>query len=491
MSHERALGLAALAIVLTATAILRFASASHSLQFDEQASVFFSDQSYARLWSDWMLRETNPPLYYTILRAWRAFAGSSDWAIRVPTIMASLCAVALLFFLTRRVYGRNAGIIAAGLAGLSGRNLYFAELARSYIFVLCAVLVAAYALLVISAPDATRSAHRRALVAYVVTVTAAIHLHTTMILFPAFAFAAVIVADPVRYRASPRLLIPLVVANCAALVTSGWAIRAAMLQIVYSRDNIAAIGLVDPARIARYSLKTLFFVIGTEWLPSLLALALAFLVIRFAVTDRQRQQTRLLAALAGISLLGLAIIGTVVPVFVPRTIFWISGIMTVLSAGALANIPSPRLRWSVLAMVIVALAIDMVRLRWTIEDEDWNTPVRVMTEHPDALLLVQGEAMALLAESVCQRKLATPCPYTIVAVTIAGDPHDSWGTGLYGGPKVPIFDLPRYASGRTVFLYHKLGAHNLPAMLHDRRMGSGVPAKAELLIGPFPASALL
>ncbi|MDB5713819.1 MAG: hypothetical protein JWO15_1216 [Sphingomonadales bacterium] len=477
-------------IILAVAALLRFASANHSLQFDEHASVYFSDQSYARLWSDWMLRETNPPLYYSVLRAWRAVAGSSDWAIRVPTIVASLFAIVLLFTLTRRVYGTTAAIIAAGLAGISGLHLYFAEIARGYIFVLCAVLVAVGALLKISSPESDPSSRRRALLLYTIAATAAIYLHTTMILFPIFAFIALIAADPARYRSHPRQLLPFIIANIAVYVLSAWAIRIAALQLIYGRDNISAIGLVGPVGIAGYSFKTLFLSIGTEWLPSILAPLLAFMVIRFAMTDRHRVETRLLAGMAGISLLALAFIGMVVPIFVPRTIFWISGIISILLAGALAAIPSVRLRWTVLAIVVVALAIDMVRLRQTIEDEDWNTPVQIMSHHPGALLLVQGEAMALLADQTCRRKLSTPCPYIVVAATVERDPYDSWALGLYDGPKVPVQDLPRYAAGRTVFLFRKQAFHNLPIMLHERGLGGGVPDNGPLLIGPLPASAL-
>jgi 4-amino-4-deoxy-L-arabinose transferase-like glycosyltransferase len=477
-------------LILVATALLRFVSASHSLQFDEHASVYFSDQSYARLWSDWMLRETNPPLYYSILRAWRAIAGSSDWAIRVPTIVASLCAIVLLYALTRRIYGTTAAVIAAGLAGISGRHLYFAELARGYIFVLCAVLVAVGALVTISSSDAKLSSRRRALALYTVAATAAIYLHTTMILFPVFAFVAVIASDPARCRSHPRQLLPLIAANIAVYILSAWAIRIAALQLIYGRDNISAIGLADLGQIAAYSFKTLFLSIGTEWLPSLLAPFLAFLIIRFAMSDRQRAETRLLAALAGISLFALACIGMVVPIFVPRTIFWISGILSILLAGALAGIPAVRLRWTVLAIVVAALAIDMVRLRQTIEDENWNTPVQIMSRYPGALLLVQGEAMALLADSVCRRKLSVPCPYIVVAATVERDPYDAWGLGLYDGPKVPVTALPRYAAGRTVFLFRKQAFHNLPIMLHERGLGGGVPDNGPLLIGPLPASAL-
>jgi uncharacterized membrane protein len=472
-----------------AAAALRFAVIDYSLWFDEQASAFFSDQPFARLWSDWMLRETNPPLYYSFLRVWRMVFGSSDAAIRAPSVIASLCALGLIFVLTRRLYGRTAALIAAGLVALSGQHLYFAEQARSYIFVLCAALVATDALVTLSTVDVARSTQRRALIVYACAATAAIYLHTTMILFPAFAFAAVIAADPTRYRMQPKLLLPFLCANLAVLIASAWAIRIALLQIIYRSENIAAIGLVDPRRVVEHTLLTLFFAGGAGVLSYIIAIPLLGLTVHFVVTDRHRAHTRLLAALAGISLLILAGLGMVVPLFVPRTIFWIAGIVAVLSAAALARV-SPPLRWVVLLLVAIALAFDTFAMLPTLEEEDWNSPVRIVAAHPGALMLVQGESMAVLADSVCRRQRLTICPYRIVAVTVADDPYDSWGSGLFTGAKVPIASLPTYAAGRTIFLFRKRYFHNLPALLHASGLGSGVPADGPPLLGPLPAAAL-
>jgi uncharacterized membrane protein len=488
-TREQSVCWAILTIIVIAAGVLRFAVIDHSLWFDEQASAFFSDQPFARLWSDWMLRETNPPLYYSFLRVWRSIVGSSDGAIRAPSVIASLCALGLIFALTRRLYGQTAGLIAAGLVALSGQHLYFAEQARSYIFVLCAALIATGALVTLSASEGTRLAQRRALIVYACAVTVAIYLHTTMILFPAFAFAAVIAANPTRYRAQPKLLLPFLYANFTILIASAWAIRMALLQIIYRSDNIAAIGLVDPRRVVEHTLLTLFFVGGSGVLSYVVAVPLLLLTIRFVVTDRHNEHSRLLAGLAGNSLLVLAGLGMFVPVFVPRTIFWMAGIVAVLSAAALARVRPP-LRRVVLPVTAIALAIDTFAMLPKLEEEDWNSPVRIVAAHPGASMLVQGESMAVLADSVCRRQRSAPCPYAIVAVTVPHDPYDSWGSGLFAGPKIPIVDLPTYAAGRTIFLFRKRYYHNLPDLLHARGLGSGISSNGPPLLGPLPASAL-
>ena len=59
-----------LALMLVAVAAFRIHTAQYSLWYDELASLEFARQPVSRLWSSWMLRETNPPLFYTMLSGW-------------------------------------------------------------------------------------------------------------------------------------------------------------------------------------------------------------------------------------------------------------------------------------------------------------------------------------------------------------------------------------------------------------------------------------
>lgn len=480
-----------LLVIVGAAALGRLGVADHSLWFDEQASAFFSDQPFARLWSDWMLRETNPPLYYSMLRAWRAVFGSSDLAIRALSVAASLAAIVLISAVARRAYGARAGLIAAGLAALSGRQLYFAEQARAYIFVLCAVLVAIGALLAFGATDDARRRWRCAAL-FAAAAVAGIYLHTTMLLFPAIAATAVVAADPLRYARRPALLLPLVAAGVAILLAAGWAIRIAVLQM-HAHDNFGAGGLFPLRSMLKCTLQTLFLSaydgkMSYRMILPILALAL---VLAFVALDRRRRETRFLAATGGLAIVAFMAIGTAVPIFSMRSIFWISAVPLILAAGALARIPAARGRWGALAVVAVLLVVDTGHLAATLEEEDWNTPVRRLAAQPRALLLVQGEAMALLADETCRRRLRLRrCPYAIVAVTDPLDRFDGWARGLFAGPRVPATKLADVAAGRQVFLFRKAVFHDLPELLHRDGRGRGVPAGAPPLIGPLPAAAL-
>lgn len=464
--------------------------AGTSLWFDEQASVFFSDQPFARLWSDWMLRETNPPLYYSLLKVWRAVAGSSDVAIRALSVAGSLLAIALLYRLAARLYGRAAGLIAAALAALSGQHLYYAEQARGYIFLLCALLVAIDALSVLSSDGSTRRNRGPAAIAYVVATTLAVYLHTTAILFPAVATLAVLAADP-RRLATPRRLLPLIGADLLILVGSGWQIRQAVLQVLRHNSNIAPIGLVGLHDVSRQGLHTLFLAATPGWLTLALAITLSTLSLGFVFHDRERYETRLLIAIGAIGLVVLAGLGMKVPVFVPRTIFWISLVPTVLAAAAIARLPHGGVRWGMAVALIAALAIDAARTAPTLQQEDWNTPVDVVARHPGAVLAVEGEATALLADGVCRRQLrVATCPYPVIAVIDPQDHYDTWAAGSYSGPRVTVCALGATVGERTTYIFRKNYGHDLTRLLHARGLGRGVPVDDPVFVGPLPASAL-
>ena len=488
---SRRVALAGLAVIVACAATVRISIADTSLWFDEQASMFFSDQPFSRLWSDWMLRETNPPLYYSLLRAWRALVGSSDVAIRALSVGGSLLAIVLIYRLTSRLYGRRAGLIAAALAAVSGQHLYYAEQARGYIFLLCALLVAIDAVSVLTADGVGRGKAARAAVGYVVAATLAIYLHTTAILFPAIATLAVLIADP-TWLATPRRLVLLIGSNLLIVMGSGWEIRQAVLQLLHHNSNIAPIGLVGPHEISRESLHTLFLAAVPGFLTLAIALMLSALVLGFVALDRRRYETRLLIAIGAIALLVLSSLGMVVPVFVPRTIFWISVVPTILAASAIARLPRPALRWGVAAALVAALAFDTARVAPMLEQEDWNTPVDVLARHPGAVLIVEGEATAVLADGICRHRLrVSACPYPIIAVIDPQDRYDTWAEGSYSGTTVAVERLRAAVGARTVFFFRKNYGHDLPELLHARGLGAGVPVNGPVFIGPLSASTLL
>ena len=141
--HWAALGLALLMVV---GAALRLAPIG--------ANRFHQDEA---LYSFWALQVATgrdpilihspvdkPPLFiYTLALCFKLF-GPSEVAARLPSELASVASIALLYYLARRLYGRSVAILAAILMALSPFNILFAPTAFTDPLMVAWVLAALY-----------------------------------------------------------------------------------------------------------------------------------------------------------------------------------------------------------------------------------------------------------------------------------------------------------------------------------------------------------
>lgn len=113
-----------LAGLLAFAAIVRLAKIGvPSLWGDELYSVSFSRIPMDMLWGDWMVRETNPPLFYSILKGWIALFGEQDVALRVLTIIVGLAGIGGIFLFVRALHSTQAALLAVALAAVSSRQV--------------------------------------------------------------------------------------------------------------------------------------------------------------------------------------------------------------------------------------------------------------------------------------------------------------------------------------------------------------------------------
>ncbi|MBL7183344.1 MAG: glycosyltransferase family 39 protein [Anaerolineae bacterium] len=90
--------------------------------------------------------DLHPPLYFLMLHGWRLLAGESEFALRFPSLLAIVLAIAMFSAVGRRVWGRETGVWAAILATLSPFCLWYAQEARMYAWVVLESLVLLYTL---------------------------------------------------------------------------------------------------------------------------------------------------------------------------------------------------------------------------------------------------------------------------------------------------------------------------------------------------------
>jgi hypothetical protein len=88
--------------------------------------------SAARVVRAVLLSDTSPPLYYLLLSAWTAAAGTGDPALHLFSVAWALAALPLLYLLGCRIGGWYAGFAACVLFAVSPLSLYYSVEGRMY-----------------------------------------------------------------------------------------------------------------------------------------------------------------------------------------------------------------------------------------------------------------------------------------------------------------------------------------------------------------------
>jgi mannosyltransferase len=134
--------------VLVLGAALRFLRIGQTgLWSDEAFSVVVTWDPWSAIPSLIERVDSHPPLYYFLLKAWIAIAGSGEGAVRIPSAAMSLGSVALTYAFARRVASRGTAVLAAFLVAVSSLQIMAAQEARMYAMLGCFVLWSTFVLL--------------------------------------------------------------------------------------------------------------------------------------------------------------------------------------------------------------------------------------------------------------------------------------------------------------------------------------------------------
>lgn len=122
----------ALAVLLLAAAALRlYGLDQQSYWIDEHASLVLAEEGllsgFARIRSD-----VHPPFYFALLHFWVQAFGASETSVRILSVIPNVAMVAFIGRLGSILFGRRAAWIAAFLTATSLLQIYYAQEARSY-----------------------------------------------------------------------------------------------------------------------------------------------------------------------------------------------------------------------------------------------------------------------------------------------------------------------------------------------------------------------
>jgi 4-amino-4-deoxy-L-arabinose transferase-like glycosyltransferase len=90
--------------------------------------------------------DQHPPLYYLLLHLWSALHGDSPYAVRLLSALFGAATIPIIYLIGKRLSGAVVGVVAAVLLAFSPFHIYFAQEARMYTLLAFNAAVAIYAL---------------------------------------------------------------------------------------------------------------------------------------------------------------------------------------------------------------------------------------------------------------------------------------------------------------------------------------------------------
>ena len=130
---------------------LVFGLGQDSLWWDEAISVHRASHSIPYILTGQIVidgvvtYDQHPPLYFILLHSWMQVAGQSEFALRFPSVMASLLVAPLVYVLGRRLIQAKAALLAGALTALSPFLLWQAREVRMYPLLTLTGCLAVYA----------------------------------------------------------------------------------------------------------------------------------------------------------------------------------------------------------------------------------------------------------------------------------------------------------------------------------------------------------
>ncbi len=443
-----------MALLLTATvglAIwLRLRHAAGSMAFDEMASMYFSGQPWRRLWGWWMLRETNPPLFYSLLKLWRLVVPMGHWPMRALPLVIGFAQLPVFAHFARQRLGWAAALLGLLLFALSPSDIYQDDYLRGYGLARLAVMVSFIGLV------GALEGRSRGWLVYAGGAVTAIYCHTTMVLWPVIATLAVLGDAALRRNRDWRMLVRLLIADMASAVLSGWVLVMAYAQL--KSASAANITWLEPVSWSDFvRLCNLQLLTGGEASAGLMGA----LVVAGIWRGRHDRAVRLAIGVVLGTLVLFKAADAIHPILSDFTLHWCFSFTALIAAAALCRKPAESkrvhaIRWAVAITTIAGFAIaglfDLLAVDSSFVPQDWRQTVRTVAAQPGSALLASHESIGVVIEQTCLVEFGhLPCPFPLV-VTADPRPTDNWAFGGYSGHLVALADARR-ALGAVTQVY--------------------------------------
>lgn len=173
----------ALGMILVLALVIRgWGIGAQSLWHDEVLTTLSATAPLSQVIESVERNENKPPLYFILMNLWVRAAGLSETALRLPSALFGVAAVAVIYLLGRDLFNdRRVGLIAALLLALSRYHIAYSQEARTYSLMFLLVLLATWFAVMLIRGNAAGDQ-----VGYVISAALAMYAHP----FAAFALLA-------------------------------------------------------------------------------------------------------------------------------------------------------------------------------------------------------------------------------------------------------------------------------------------------------------
>ena len=292
------------------------------------------------------------PFYYWIEKPWTDLAGTSEWAMRFPSVVGAMLASALVVVLARKLFDPSVALVSGLLLATSPFFVKWSQQARAYPFLAAMALVATLLLL-----RALERDGRGAWALYGVAFTGLLVTHAVagLLLVPAHA----ILILQRRQRALPHGLL-------AGLVIVGLGVPW-VAQLAMRTDNSMSETAWIPYPSAAYVRGSLLGVSGAAGFGLLLALLGLWALWR----ARERDVLLWLGTWAFAPFVMALVVSIARPVFVDRYLIVAAPAFAVLAAVGVMSLAG-RVRAGVALAAAAATCIGLVLWYQTTYDGNWR-----------------------------------------------------------------------------------------------------------------------
>ena len=330
--------------------------------------------------------DAHPPLYFLIVRIFTSLFGASEAVLRLPSALAGIAALPLLYRFASRIGDKETGLLAMLLLAISPFHVFFSQEARSYALLLLLCLASLDLLF------GLRTAPSRGRWAGFAALTAGIMLTHYMGAFFILSEAAV---AALLFRDRPGFLRELALSLAGSLVLYlPWLPTALTHMAGIDRGFWIPKPTWPILGVALYNLVSHVYHPGVPR-AALAVLPFYLLLILVPLRDRRRETLALLLLFA-LPIAGEFLVSMRRPVFYTRTFLHVLIPLWTLAARGAFLLPR-RYAWAAAVFLSVGLAPSTLFLHRTAEKEDFRGAAALLesTSAPDERIVVQEGFVAM------------------------------------------------------------------------------------------------